>query len=153
MRGVLAALACCSVLLLLGCDDLQGQKGDPGPAGPQGEVGAPGPEGPKGETGAKGEPGPQGAAGPKGETGVAGPAGPKGEKGDQGSKGDPGSANIRVVVAEDPGIFAKCNDDETMIGAWCQGSYQASPLQVPAPNKAWCGSGNDARAAVSCLKK
>ena len=140
MRRIATAFACCSVLLLLGCGELQGSKGDPGPAGEKGEAG---PAGPKGDTGPKGDAGPKGDTGPKGKAGAPGPAGPKGE---------PGEANIRVVVAEEAGHFAKCEDDEVMIGAWCQGSYDGS-IQVPEPNQAWCGSESEALAAVSCLKK
>src|SRR6185503_8522721 len=72
MRTVITVLACFGLLSVAGCGDLQGPKGEPGPAGPQGEAGAPGPVGPAGP---QGEPGAQGPAGPQGD---AGPAGPKG---------------------------------------------------------------------------
>ena len=42
----IAALACLGLSTIAGCGDLQGPKGEPGPAGPQGEAGAPGPVGP-----------------------------------------------------------------------------------------------------------
>lgn len=123
---------------------MQGQKGDAGPAGPKGEAGP---------AGAKGAAGPEGPAGAKGETGAAGAIGPKGETGEQGPKGERGSAAIRVVVADAAGHFARCDDHEVMVGAWCEGSYEASPLQVPEPNTAWCGPQSDVRASISCLKK
>ena len=77
----------------------QGEKGNPGPIGPQGiqgkkgDTGETGPRGLKGDEGDKGEVGPQG---PKGDTGATGSQGLRGEKGDkgddgiQGPKGDKG---------------------------------------------------------------
>ena len=39
MRRAATSIAYLSLLLLFGCGELQGPKGDPGPAGPQGEAG------------------------------------------------------------------------------------------------------------------
>jgi hypothetical protein len=78
---------------------LRGDTGPAGPAGPKGDTGAAGPAGPEGDTGAagpKGDAGPVGITGPKGDigpagpTGETGPVGPAGPKGDKGDKGDPG---------------------------------------------------------------
>ncbi len=56
----------------------KGERGDPGPAGPNGAVG---PAGPKGEVGPRG---PQGEVGPTGPKGDTGPEGPQGTTGDRG---------------------------------------------------------------------
>ncbi len=84
---------------------IKGERGDPGPIGPQGEKGdtgdqgPPGPQGQKGDTGDQGPPGPQGEKGDtgdqgpqgeKGDTGDQGPQGQKGDTGDQGPQGNPG---------------------------------------------------------------
>ena len=138
MPRIAAIAVCLTPLLLFGCGDMQGPKGGPGP---------------KGETGATGDPGPEGPAGPKGETGVAGAKGDPGPQGPAGPKGEPGEATIRVVVAEGPGLFAKCGNDEVLIAAWCQGGGEPNTAYVTETNQAWCGttSGDDVRAAISCL--
>ncbi|WP_291405388.1 hypothetical protein [Acidaminobacter sp.] len=88
----------------------QGEKGDPGPAGPQGvqgpagPQGETGPQGPKGDTGLQGpqgESGPQGVQGPKGDTGDTGPQGIQGiqgVKGDTGPQGPSGAINYATGV-------------------------------------------------------
>ncbi len=85
--------------------NVQGPKGDPGPAGPAGPKGNTGAQGAKGDTGAQGTkgdtgpqgpmgvPGPIGPMGPAGLDGIAGPqgpAGPAGATGAPGPKGDKG---------------------------------------------------------------
>ena len=75
----------------------KGDKGDPGPIGPQGpkgDTGEKGPVGPQGEKGDTGEPGP---AGPKGDTG---PQGPKGDKGDTGATGPQGPKGDAFTYAD-----------------------------------------------------
>lgn len=72
--------------------NVQGPKGDVGPAGPAGADGAAGPAGPTGAAGPAGEVGPAGAAGPAGAVGPQGPMGPPGPKGDVGPEGPPGPA-------------------------------------------------------------
>lgn len=70
--------------------EFDGEKGDPGPAGPQGEKGETGAQGPQGEKGApgeKGDPGDPGPQGPKGDTGATGAQGPKGDTGKTPIKG------------------------------------------------------------------
>jgi hypothetical protein len=75
--------------------NVQGPKGDSGPAGLMGDTG------PKGDTGPTGPPG---ETGPKGDQGQQGIAGDRGPQGIQGEKGDPGPAGTvssqmyRVVV-------------------------------------------------------
>ena len=132
MPRITTVFVCAAALLLFGCDGKEGPKGEAGPAGPQGEQGA---AGPKGESGAKGEPG---------------PAGPKGEPG---PKGDAGEANIRVVVSDGPGQFAKCGAEEVLIAAWCQGGSEPSAALVSGSSQAWCNTAAGGSAAVSCLAK
>ncbi len=67
--------------------NIQGPKGDPGPAGPAGPAGA---KGPKGDAGAAGPKGDTGAAGPAGAAGAVGPQGPIGLTGATGANGPMG---------------------------------------------------------------
>jgi len=98
---------------------------------------------------------------PKGEPGTTGPpatVGPKGNAGPKsgpGPKGEAGEAAIRVVVADGSGLFASCTENETLIAAWCQGSSEPRPALVSGSSHTWCGSasGDQARAAISCLAK
>jgi collagen triple helix repeat protein len=180
MRTVITVLACFGLLSVAGCGDLQGPKGEPGPAGPQGEAGAPGPvgpAGPQGEPGAQGPAGPQGdagpagpkgaqgepgqqgpvgPAGPQGEPGPTGAPGPMGEKGDPGDKGDPGSAGIRVLEPVGGGATSSCDTGEVMIGAWCTGTYNAYPLRAgPGANEASCTAAENAdiKVVIVCAKQ
>ena len=162
MRRVATSLACLSVLLLFGCGDIKGPKGESGPAGPQGEAGPPGPVGPAGPQGAagpegpagpQGEPGPQGSIGAQGEPGETGPVGPKGETGDQ---GEPGTAGIRMLDPVGAGMTSSCDTGEVMIGVYCTGTYVTYPLQVgPGANEASCSAGadSDVKVVVACAKK
>lgn len=81
------AVTTCKANEILKSWNVQGAKGDPGPAGatgPAGPAGATGPQGPagvKGDPGAQGLPGPAEATGPQGIQGLAGPAGPAGPAG------------------------------------------------------------------------
>lgn len=129
MQRIATIFVCAAALLLSGCNNSQAPKGDPGPQGEQGAAG------------------PKGDAGPKGESG---PAGPKGEPG---PKGDAGEANIRVVVADGPGQFAKCGAEEVLIAAWCQGGSEPSAALVSGSSQAWCSTAAGGSAAVSCLAK
>jgi hypothetical protein len=75
--------------------NVQGLKGDTGPAGLPGPKGSPGPAGAAGPKGAQGNPGAQGAQGSpgqKGDTGPQGLPGAVGATGAQGPKGDAGAA-------------------------------------------------------------
>lgn len=75
---------------LAGAGAIKGEKGDPGPVGPQGEQGKQGPIGPKGDDGDPGPQGPKGDTGPQGPKGETGAVGPQGVQGVQGSTGDAG---------------------------------------------------------------
>lgn len=59
----------------------QGEKGEPGDAGPPGPQGSTGPAGPQGDTGDTGPAGPTGDPGPQGPQGIEGPTGPQGVQG------------------------------------------------------------------------
>lgn len=108
-----------SAVLLAGCDQFQGLKGDQGPqgvagpAGPKGDRGPPGAKGDQGPQGPKGDPGPQGIAGPIGPKGDQGPAGPQGPKGDVGT---PAPVSFRVVTG-DGGVA--CADNEVLASLIC----------------------------------
>jgi hypothetical protein len=149
MRRAATSFACLSLLLLFGCGELQGPKGDQGPVGPQGEAGPPGavgPAGPQGKAGPQGSVGPQGEPGPQGPIG---PAGPEGKTGDKGDKGDPGSAGIRVLSPVGSGQTSSCDADEVMIGAWCTGTHDTYPLRTGA-NEASCTVESNSEVVVIC---
>ena len=74
----------------VGPQGLKGDTGDPGPAGPKGDTGPQGPQGEKGDTGATGPQGPKGDTGPQGPQGEKGETGATGATGPQGPKGEPG---------------------------------------------------------------
>ena len=166
MRRAAISIAYLSLLLLFGCGEWQGPKGDPGPAGPQGEAGAAGPVGPAGPQGEagpqgsaapQGEPGPQGPIGPaghQGEPGTSGPPGPRGEKGDKGDKADPSGAAIRVLAPVGSGQSSSCDAGEIMVSAWCIGTYQSYPLRM-GQNEASCAAAEDAdvQVVVVCAKQ
>ena len=166
MRRAAISIAYLSLLLLFGCGEWQGPKGDPGPAGPQGEAGAAGPvgpagpqgeAGPQGSAGPQGEPGPQGPIGPaghQGEPGTSGPPGPRGEKGDKGDKADPSGAAIRVLAPVGSGQSSSCDAGEIMVSAWCIGTYQSYPLRM-GQNEASCAAAEDAdvQVVVVCAKQ
>ena len=82
---------------------IAGEKGDPGPRGPEGPKGDPGEGGPAGPQGDKGEPGPegpQGGAGPAsvaGEPGLQGPGGLTGEQEPHGA--DASALTIYALIA------------------------------------------------------
>jgi Collagen triple helix repeat (20 copies) len=166
MRRAATSIAYLSLLLLFGCGEWQGPKGDPGPAGPQGEAGAAGPigptgpqgeAGPQGSAGPQGEPGPQGPIGPaghQGEPGTSGAPGPRGEKGDKGDKGDPSSASIRVLAPVGSGQSSSCDAGEVMVSAWCIGTYQSYPLRM-GQNEASCAAAEDTdvQVVVVCAKQ
>jgi Collagen triple helix repeat (20 copies) len=99
-------------------------------------------EGPKGDRGDKGDAGVAGVAGPAGPAGAVGPAGPAGPSGKQGDAGPAGKdgkngATFRTVRGGS-GTAVTCDADETMIGAYCTGSWTSYPL-VPQDNGAKCG--------------
>ena len=75
-----------------------GERGEPGPVGPQGERGLQGEPGPAGPQGLAGEAGPQGEAGPAGPQGERGEAGSVGERGLQGERGENGDVGRLPVV-------------------------------------------------------
>jgi hypothetical protein len=120
-----------SAVLLSGCDQFQGPKGEPGT---QGDAGPAGPKGEQGPKGPKGDPGSQGVAGPVGPKGDQGPVGPQGPKGDSGS---PAAVTFRMVTGEG-GV--NCADNEVLAslvcangtaeGAKCSASGQATGLCV-----------------------
>ncbi|MBV9768027.1 MAG: hypothetical protein JOZ32_00515, partial [Bryobacterales bacterium] len=70
----------------------QGMTGSAGPTGPQGAEGPAGLTGPQGVTGSAGSTGPQGLTGATGPTGLAGSTGPQGAPGPTGSTGPQGVA-------------------------------------------------------------
>ena len=153
----------------------QGVRGEPGLQGPPGEPGLQGPTGPAGSLGPKGEPGPQGLPGapgqpgPKGEPGSQGPpgaAGSPGSQGELGPQGPPGPAgppgpkgevggaagNMLRVVRGRP--QASCEQDETMIAAYCVSSaseMQSAPFVVP-PRGARCVGMMNPTAVITCAR-
>jgi hypothetical protein len=164
----LATSILCLGLLLFGCGEWQGPKGEPGPAGPQGEAGPPGqigPAGPQGEAGPQGpagpqgEPGLQGPIGPQGQPGVPGPQGEKGaqgEKGEKGDQGNPGTLGIRALQPVGSGATSSCANDEMMIGAWCTGTANSYPLRIgPGANEASCAEAENAnvKVVIVCAKQ
>lgn len=84
MRLIVRCVLC--AVVLAGCTDVRGPKGDKGDPGEQGPPGAQGP------VGIQGAVGPQGPAGPQGPTGVQGPQGEPGSMGQQGPAGLTGPA-------------------------------------------------------------
>jgi hypothetical protein len=90
--------------------------------------------------GPKGDPGPPGPPGPSGEAGPAGPAGPPGAQGSQGPAGPAGVAGMRVVrsVCDATGCAAQCNDDETLVTAYC--GLARAPAVFPGERSATCRS-------------
>lgn len=90
-------------------EDLKGDVGPVGPAGPKGDTG---PVGPKGDTG---------PVGPNGDTG---PVGPKGDTGPVGPKGDTGYTPQRGVDYWTSSDIADINNYiDTQIGGALNGSY------------------------------
>jgi hypothetical protein len=105
-------------------------------------------EGPKGDKGDKGDPGIAGVVGQAGKPGDAGPPGKDGKDGKDGKNG----ASFRVVRGTS-GAAATCDAVETMIGAYCTGSFTNYPL-IPQDNGAKCGEtpSPDVNVTIVCAK-
>jgi hypothetical protein len=62
-----------------------------------------------------------------------------------------------LVQGEDlAGGSVRCEETETMIGAWCTGSFDTYPLKIgPGPNEAACNGAiaSNVRTTIVCAKQ
>ena len=119
-------------------DELKGDTGPQGPAGPQGIAGPAGEAGPQGERGPVGPAGPTGEAGPQGPVGPRGEAGPQGSAGPQGPTGETGPAGPKGDTGETPIISATATVTNT-IGTPAVNVTKSGTDEAPAFNFAFSG--------------
>lgn len=99
---------------------------------PRGEKGEPGPQGPEGPKGEKGDPGPQGEAGAPGKQGDPGPQGPKGDDGQVPAKtGDAKDLCAKTIAFN--GFKAYVNIVEITEGKFSPSSFETYVFIEPPP--------------------
>jgi hypothetical protein len=102
MRSTTLSVVAILALVLVGCGESQGPRGEPGPQGPQGARGDIGPQGPQGQSGA------QGPAGPPGPPGLS------------------STTRIIRIKCGAQACTAQCQLEEVLVAAYCGPARKAA---------------------------
>ena len=113
MRSTTLSVVAILSLLLVGCGESQGPRGEPGPQGPQGSRGDIGPQGPQGQSGA------QGPAGQPGPPGLS------------------STTRIIRIKCGAQACTAQCQIEEVLVVAYCGPARKAATYL--SENSASCG--------------